>query len=92
MELKPATAEARLVELAVLRVFAALWGFVDYLGEANDGSMTDNLGGCWVMVAEGDPGLLSASCPLLPDLPTHSHFFRLLFLQFQPLLPSGFLS
>jgi hypothetical protein len=29
MELRPATAEAMLVEIAVLRAFVALWGGVD---------------------------------------------------------------
>jgi hypothetical protein len=45
MELKPATAEARLVGLAVLRAFGALWNVVDRQGAASDGPRTDGLGG-----------------------------------------------
>ncbi len=45
VELRPATAEARLVELAVLRAFAALWGGMDRQEGASHGPRTDGWGG-----------------------------------------------
>ncbi len=42
---KACTAEARLVELAVVRTFAALWGNVDHQERASLGPRTDGWGG-----------------------------------------------
>jgi hypothetical protein len=45
VELRPATAEARLVELAVLRAFAALSGGMDCQEGARHGPKKDSWGG-----------------------------------------------
>ncbi len=45
MELKPATAEARLVGLTALRAFEALQGIINCQGAASDGPKSGSLGG-----------------------------------------------